>query len=137
MQQRKQGKNAQKKRKEEKRGTRRGIQLTYSYGTTVAHQSPLHPSAFFLDKKRTICDADDRVTGGRKGAAGAGAGAEAGTGSSVERSITAAEYAPRIPGETAANYEGERSWTQTRIRPGHGHSLGAQDLGAHGEKISG
>jgi len=49
-------------------------------------------------KGRTICDADDGVTGQRKRTAAAAAGSRVwGEGSGDERSITAAEYAPPSP----------------------------------------
>jgi len=68
-------------------------------------------------KGRTICDADDGVTGQRKRTAAVAAGSRVwGEGSGDERSITAAEYAPPSP----RGYEvegGLRLWEdRTRTR---------------------
>jgi len=113
-QEKKQEKNAQKNRNSI-RSTRQGIKLTYSYGGRRISSSSFSFSS--PRKGRTICDADDGVTGQRKRTAAAAAGSRVwGEGSGDERSITAAEYAPPSP----RGYEvegGLRLWEdRTRTR---------------------
>jgi len=100
MQQRKQ--ERQEKKQEKKCTKKQELDSEHTPGNQVdifiwGAQDLLLLLLFLLypRKGRTICDADDGVTGQRKRTAAAAAGSRVwGEGSGDERSITAAEYAP-------------------------------------------